>query len=88
MIRFEDFEAQQLKAPGFFTGAKYEEVDTVLETMNAWIAAQNVEVVNIETVVLPNIYSKDEEGTKDVSLGIDDKLVTTWHQFFRVWYRV
>jgi len=86
MIQFRDFAAEITNA-GFFTNS-YESLADALDKANAWLAEERVDVVNVETVVLPNIWDSDEEGTGDVDLRASGKSSTTWHQFIRVWYRV
>ena len=46
-----------------------------------------VDVVNVETVVLPNIWSQYEEGTTDPALHTSGDMASQWNQFIRVWYR-
>jgi len=36
--------------------------------------------------VLPNIFSRYEEGSRDTSLGTSGESPSFWHQFIRVWY--
>lgn len=86
-LRFADFEAEQLKKPGYFTEGTYAELDQVLDHLNAWVDRTGVEVINIETVVLPNLYSEKEMGSQDVSIRTSGEMLSTWNQFFRVWYR-
>jgi hypothetical protein len=43
-------------------------------------------VLNVETVVLPNIWSRFEEGSRDPALGISGDSPSHWHQFIRVWF--
>ena len=83
MIRFKDFEAKILSS-GWFT-RELEPLDAVLRDLNEWVEGENVEVLNIETVVLPNLYS--EEGTTDVDVQTSGDYPSSWNQFFRVWYR-
>ena len=47
-----------------------------------------VEVVNVETIVLPNIHSPHEDGTADPSLHVSGDHGSRWYQVFRVWYKV
>jgi hypothetical protein len=86
-IKFADFQAQQLVAPGFLQEGQYTGLDQVLAEIQRWIEEQHIDVINVETVVLPNIYARKEEGTADVDLKTSGEISTTWHQFFRVWYR-
>lgn len=87
MIHFRDFEPRLLESAGLFKAAQYESVGVVLQEVNDWIHRENIEVVNIETVVLPNIHSWNEEGTADPELITGGDVGSTWHQFFRVWYK-
>jgi hypothetical protein len=49
-----------------------------------WVRTHNVDVVNVETVVLPNMHSED--GSADAALTTYDERNSQWHQFVRVWY--
>ena len=90
MLTFKDFVPRQLKAPrlGFSAAAlegEYETLDAALSAANEWRAQQQVTVVNVETVVLPNLWSSWEEGSKDPVLGSPSG-APLWHQFIRIWY--
>lgn len=87
MIYFRDFEPRKLKSAGIFNAAEYQSVGSILEDLNDWIRDENIEVVNIETVVLPNIHNWNEKGTSDPELITGGDVGSTWHQFFRVWYK-
>ena len=57
--------------------------------MNEWVEANDIEVVNVETLLLPNIHQNNEEGpptryTARLTLG---KSPSIWFQVLRVWYR-
>lgn len=82
MIRFEDF-APKLVKSGFFS-REFESFEAALAGANGWIADNGIDVVNIETVVLPQIWRED--GTTDVDLRVGGETSCTWHQFIRVWY--
>ena len=84
MICFEDFAPRMLKS-GLFS-REFESFDAALAGANEWIEDNGIDVVNIETVVLPQIWGAFEEGgTTDVDLGVGEG--SRWHQFIRVWYR-
>jgi len=85
MIRFEDFAPRMTKS-GLFS-REFEDFDAALAGVNEWIDQDGIDVVNIETVVLPQIWSKGEDGTTDVDLRVNGEWTTTWHQFIRVWYK-
>ncbi|MEL6256253.1 MAG: hypothetical protein AAFR87_29890 [Bacteroidota bacterium] len=87
MIRFEDFVPEQLEKAKFLKKARYESFDSTLERMNEWQRRNsNYRIINIETVVLPNIHLKAEEGSTDVDLPTEGEFSSNWHQFLRVWY--
>jgi hypothetical protein len=83
MIGFQDFAPRIIKN-GFF-GREFESFEAALAGASEWIDSTGVNVVNIETVVLPQIWA--EEGTTDVDLRVNGEWTTTWHQFIRVWYK-
>ncbi len=89
-MKFKDFVPAQLAKGGLFSKAEYESLQKLLQDLDDWIE-QNPEimVVNVETVVLPNIHAKREEGSEDPELIASemDGTYTRWHQFFRVWYK-
>jgi hypothetical protein len=91
MIAYRDFAPQFAKPKGLAEslGLKepaYETFDDALRAANDWIRADAIRVVNLETVVLPNIWSEGERGTTDVALGSFSGFAT-WYQFIRVWYQ-
>ena len=87
MLQCRDFVPRMLAAPALFKAGEYESFDDALTAANQWIQDSGVRVVNVETVVLPNIWSRFEEGTTDVALGTSGEMPSHWHQFIRVWYQ-
>ena len=86
MIEFADFEPRVIDPGGFFREQTLESFREVLAQANEWIRTEQVDVINVETVVLPNMH--DEEGTEDVSLRTSGEYMSQWYSFIRVWYRV
>jgi len=86
MIRFRDFVPELLAPPGLFKDGTHESLEEAVKAANDWIKEENIKVINFETVVLPNIWSKHEEGSTDVSLGTSGDSPSRWHQFVRCWY--
>ncbi|MBW8017195.1 MAG: hypothetical protein FVQ82_13510 [Planctomycetes bacterium] len=85
MIRFEDFAPRMIKS-GIFS-REFESFDAALAGANEWIEDYGIDVVNIETVVLPQIWGAWEDGgTTDVDLRTGGER-NSWHQFIRVWYK-
>lgn len=86
MIRYQDFTPQMLTPPGFLTHATYEPLQVALNTANVWTKENGIHVLNIETLLLPNIWSRYEEGPSDPALGTSGESPSQWHQVIRVWY--
>ena len=86
MIQFKDFVPKQTAAPGLLKAAEYDSFDQAANAATHWADAKGIRVINIETVVLSNIYHSFEEGTNDASLSISGEMSSSWHQFVRVWY--
>ena len=87
MIHFRDFVPKMISAPSLFKSGEYESFEEALEAANQWIKEYDIKVVSIETVVLPNIWSRWEEGSTDVALGTSGEMPSHWHQLIRCWYR-
>jgi hypothetical protein len=86
MVRHQDFVPRMVTPPALFSPATFEPFEEALGEANLWISENQIQVINVETVVLPNIWNRWEEGTKDPALGTGESPVH-WHQFIRVWYR-
>ncbi|NRA37205.1 MAG: hypothetical protein HRU15_03635 [Planctomycetes bacterium] len=86
MITCRDFVPLELKPGRFFTPAEMEDFSECMQRVNEWVSANAVDVINIETVVLPNIHAAHEEGSTDVDLRTSGDFQTMWHQFIRIWY--
>ena len=88
MLKYKDFVPREIEAPGFFNvEGKHESFDDAVEAANEWLRQNKVTVISIETVVLPNIWARWEEGSVDASLGTSSDAPSRWHQFLRCWYR-
>jgi hypothetical protein len=88
MIKYQDFAPQMLTPPGFLKLATYEPFQVAVDAANLWIKEHEARVFNIETLLLPNIWSRYEEGTSDPALGTSGESPTQWHQVVRVWYEI
>ena len=87
MIQHQDFVPKQIGTEKFlfFEGAVYEDFPKAAEAASEWIEQNGIDVLNIETVVLPNMHRED--GSTDPSLRSSGDVSTFWNQFVRVWYR-
>jgi len=88
MLRYQDFVPKMTKPPAFLSPAEHESFDAALTAANQWIKENDIKVICVETVVLPNIWSRYEEGSRDTSLGTSGESPSFWHQFIRVWHEV
>ncbi|NEQ50739.1 MAG: hypothetical protein F6K11_11485 [Leptolyngbya sp. SIO3F4] len=86
MIAFKDFVPEQVSAGGLFSSPEYEMLEKAVAQANDWIETSEIKVLNIETVILPNIYKYDRDGSTDSPLLSSGENATTWHQIVRVWY--
>jgi hypothetical protein len=86
-LRYIDFMPKQVRAPGLLSEGLYENFDAALAAANQWLADHpSVQLLQVETVVLPNLWNDWEEGTKDGSIATSGDSPSRWHQFLRVWY--
>ena len=69
-----DFVAEQLRRGALFQAATHESFSAAKAKMNEWLSRNEVEIVNVETVVLPSLHSPREEGSEDVALSNAHKM--------------
>ena len=86
MIEYRDFVPRMMTPAGYLGQPEFETLQQALEGANKCIGEDAIEVVSIETVVLPNVHHPLEDGSEDGSIRQDDDWVTMWNQFIRVWY--
>ncbi len=84
-LRFKDFVPEIKDGGGFFKSATVEQLSEPLDRVNSWVSQEKIDVINIETVALPNIHQ--EEGSSDTQLRASGDYSTYWYQFIRVWYK-
>jgi hypothetical protein len=87
MIAFRDFAPRQVSAPALLRPATFEPLERALEEANEWVRSNGIEVLNVETVVLPNLWSPYSRGTADPNQMLQPEFAVAWNQFIRVWYR-
>ena len=87
MLKYKDFVPKQIKQPGIFQAGEHESFDAAVVAANQWLAETQIKPINLETVVLPNIWSRWEEGSSDASIGTSGEMASHWHQFLRIWYQ-
>ncbi|MUG91910.1 hypothetical protein F7734_05280 [Scytonema sp. UIC 10036] len=66
MIKYEDFAPRITERLPFGGPAEYESFSEVVSAVNQWIEISTIQVINVETVVLPDRI----EGTSDGVYGV------------------
>ena len=87
MIGFMDFAPRMIRPAALFRLAEYEALQQAVAAANAWVRQYGVEVLNVETVVLPNIHDSGEQGSTDPQLTTLGEFRSEWYQVVRVWYQ-
>lgn len=85
-IAYRDFAPRELSPAAFLRPATYEPFSQAVAAANEWIAAEAVQVMNVETVALPNLWGPHSQGTEDPDIGARSDFPVMWNQFVRVWY--
>ncbi|WP_416674967.1 hypothetical protein [Egbenema bharatensis] len=94
MIQCKDFAPRITERGPFGEPSEYESFSEVVSAVNQWIESTTIQVINVETVVLPDRI----EGTSDDVYGlttnnafhpvtISQGLAINYFQCVRVWYR-
>ncbi len=84
-IEVKDFVPEKAKG-SFFKSGKIQGFDEVMEQANKWVSENaDLKIINVETVVLPNIH--DEDGSFDTELFTGGETHSQWYQLIRIWYQ-
>jgi hypothetical protein len=81
-IAFKDFFPTVLRKG--VLSSDYEPFSAVVDRANRWIATSGVQVLNVETLVLPNVGSEVE--TQQTNIRTSGEMSSYWRQVLRVWY--
>lgn len=81
-VAFKDFFPQVTRSG--FLSSDYESFGQVVKRANEWMAASGVQVLSVETVVLPNVNTEDE--ALQTNIRTSGEMSSYWRQFLRVWY--
>lgn len=84
-LQCKDFRAPLVEGRGAFSEAKLQPLAQAISAANDWIRDSGVTVVNVETVVLPNLSLLDDTQASDASVLHVDQTVS-WYQIVRVWF--
>ena len=86
-INYIDFEPKPLEK-SFWGISSYENLDAVLKRANEWVRRNySHEIVNIETVVLPNIYKNKKAFTEGTIQYYTGGHTVQNFQIIRIWYK-
>ncbi len=86
-IAFKDFIPKEGTKPtptlfGEVQVKTFADLEEAVERANKWIARKGAQVVNVETVFLPNVGETDQSTATTNFSNMADR----WRQFVRVWY--
>jgi len=70
---------------GFFK-RKFEDLPTTVGRANTWLATSGLKIVNVETVLLPNVRLEADASVTCLYTG--GETGSAWIQVIRVWYHV
>ncbi|MEO0582650.1 MAG: hypothetical protein AAF135_10540 [Bacteroidota bacterium] len=85
MIKYKDFVPKYEKRDWVQNPKDFQDFHELLPEINDWLEGDSRRLINIETVVLPNIHKLKEKGSIDTDLMMSGSY-DRWHQFVRVWY--
>ncbi|MBV5262010.1 hypothetical protein FLX56_26790 [Synechococcus moorigangaii CMS01] len=94
MVKYKDF-APRITEQGPFGGPSgYESFSEIVSAVNQWIKSTTIQVINVETVVLPDRIEGTDDGDYGVTTSnafhpvmISQGLAIRYFQCVRVWYR-
>ena len=90
-IRYKDFAQQTTKGDGNFsgyTGYNYSKLDEALTAISSWIREEHINVLNIETLVLPTSIKDGTIQTNNSPMRVSGENSSSWYQVYRVWFKV
>ncbi|WP_413168115.1 hypothetical protein ACL6C3_15480 [Capilliphycus salinus ALCB114379] len=94
LIKYKDFAPRITKRGPFGGASEYESFSEVVSAVNQWIENTTIQVINVETVVLPDRIEGTSDGVYGVTTSnafypvmISQGLTINYFQCVRVWYR-
>lgn len=81
-VAFKDF-FPQVTQSGFLSN-DYESFQQVVNRANEWMAGSGVQVLSVETLVLPNVSNEAE--ALHTNIRTSGEMSSYWRQILRVWY--
>jgi hypothetical protein len=94
MIQCKDFAPRITERGPFGGAADYESFSEVVSEVNQWIESSTIQVINVETVVLPDSLKSTSDGDYGLTVSsgfhpvmISQGVTVNCFQCVRVWYR-
>jgi hypothetical protein len=89
MLAFRDFAPRNLSPPSWGRGkGEWERLEDALADANEWVRSERVDVINVETVVIPcHVDTREFAKTDAPASFINGSHWYVHRQFIRVWYR-
>ena len=94
MIQCKDFAPRTTERGPFGGASDYESFSEVVSTANQWIESTTIQVINVETVILPDRIEGTSYGDYGVTVSngfypvmISQGVTINYFQCVRVWYR-
>ena len=81
-LNYKEFFPAILKSGSFST--EHEALSETVARASEWVAASGIRVINVETVVLPNIARV--EDASQIGLYTSGEMSSFWYQVVRVWF--
>lgn len=81
-VAFKDFFPTVLRSG--FLSSDYEAFPAVVARANEWIIQSGVQVLTVETLVLPNVSNEDE--AQQTNIRTSGEMSSYWRQILRVWH--
>ena len=81
-LQFRDFVPAYAKARAHGEPGLCDDIASAVTAAGQWIHDEQIDVVNVETVVLPDIHRQG--GASEGQLAAGDGL---WYQLVRVWFK-
>lgn len=85
MISCQDFAPRIIKRGPFGGPAEYESFSEVVSAVNQWSENGMTQVINVETVVLPDSSESTSDGVYVVT--VNSGITVNCFQCVRVWYK-
>ena len=90
MIKYNDFAVKVTKPGNWNKKPEIEPLEETLLRLNGWIEENELLVMNVETILMPNVYEKGSTATKSQGAYKSSEpsgIANLWYQIFRVWYQ-